>query len=276
MFSDYSVASINMYSPSGKKSPKNGAAFVIRKQGFGAEDRKRAVANLTDDEILLTSINYAQKKTDKTVAGKLEKALPSLFVTIVPLVFGALQKGSLSDKAKTALLTAGMFGGTLALFNKYDKGMDRVENASEKIEKSRKEHLVAARVFDFTAKAALLFGASAAVIKGGKFLQNKFKPSADKINKSIAKASERMDKSLLGRGVEKLNAKNAEFLSKHPKLSKWASDNSYLSDVLVFLGWLGFQGAVQNKALDKKLDYASSMADELFLQREAARNESDN
>ena len=29
MFSDYSVTSINMYSPSGKRSPKNQAALVL-------------------------------------------------------------------------------------------------------------------------------------------------------------------------------------------------------------------------------------------------------
>ena len=272
MFSDYSVTSINMYSPSGKRSPKNQAALVLRKQSFNAEDKRKAIANLTDDEIVLTSIDYAQKKTDKTVAGKLEKALPSLFVTIVPIVFGALQKGSLSDKTKTALVTAGVFGGTLALFDKYDKGVDRIENASEKIEKSRKEHPVAARILDFTAKAALLFGASAAVVKGSKFLQNKFKPSVDKINKSISKASEKMDKSLLGRGVEKLNTKNAEFLLKHPKISKVFSDNSFLPGALTFLGWLGFQGAVQCKALDTTCKYADEMASSLLVQREAARD----
>ena len=272
MFSDYSVTSINMYSPSGKRSPKNQAALVLRKQSFGTEDKRKTIADLTDDEIVLTSINYAQNKTDKTVAGKLEKALPSLFVTAVPLLFGAVQKGSLSDKVKTALLTAGVFTSTLALFNKYDKGMDRIENASKNVEKSRKEHPVATKIFDFIAKGILLFGASAAVIKGGKFLQNKFKPSVDKINKSISKASEKMDKSLLGQGIEKLNTKNAKFLSKHPKISKFLSNNDYISFSLVFMVLLGFQDIVQNKALDKKLNYANTMADELFSQREIARN----
>ncbi len=273
MSSDYSVSRINNYLSSGSRSAEHHSALVVRKHGASAEDKKNTLANLTDDEILLTSINYAKNKTDKTVAGKLANALPSLFITAVPLVFGALYKGKLSDKVKTALSTAAIFGGASLLFNKYNNGMDRIENASEKIEKAREEHPLAAGIFDFTAKAALLFGGYALAMKGGKFLQNKFKPSFERLNKTIAKTSEKLDNSALGRGVEKLSAKKEAVLDKHPKLSKFVSKNSFLAPVAAFIGWLGFEGAVQHKALGNQYKYASDMADKLLLQREIARVE---
>lgn len=267
MFSGYSVRSMNISSPG---SSKNHSALVVRKhtQAYESGNIKNTIANLSDDEILFASIDYAQKKTDKTVAGKLEKALPSLFVSVVPLVFGALSKGSLSKKAKMALSTAMVFGGTMFVCNKYDKGMDRVENASKKVENFREKHPVVAGVFDLAAKAALAFGAGYVALRGGKFLQNKFKPSADKLAKSIEKTSQRLDNSILGRGIEKINKKAENFLGKHPKISSFISKNSFLAPALTILGWFGFEAAVQHKALNNKLDYAAEMADELLCKRE--------
>ena len=267
MFSDSSVTGINFY----PGSQMNRSALVVRKHSGFDEGKKNIVANLSDDEILLASINYAEKKTDKTMAGKLVNALPSLFVSVVPIVFGALSKGSLSAKAKTALSTALIFGGTALICDKYDKGMDRVENASKKLENFREKHPVAAGLFDLAAKTALAFGAGYAVFRGGKFLQNKFKPSADKIARSIEKTSKKIDSSLLGRGVEKLNNKGKEFLDKHPKASKFISKNSFLTPVLTILGWFGFETAVQHKAMNNKIGYACEMADELLYQREIAK-----
>ncbi len=272
MSSDYSVIRISSHSPSGGHLTENRSAFVIRKHSTFDEKRKNIAANLTDDEILLTSLEYAQRKTDKTVAGKLENALPSLFVTAVPLVFGALCKGTLSSKLKTALSTAFIFGTTMTICNKYNKGMDRIENVSGKIEKARAEHPVAAGIFDIAAKGLLLLGASVALFKSGKFLQNKFKPSADKLADSISKASERIDKSLAGRGVEKLNNKTDMFLDKHPKIAKFVSKNAFLAPAAALLGWIGFEEIVHHKAFEKKYKYASNMANELFLHREIARN----
>ncbi len=273
MSSDYSVSRINNYLSSGSRSAEHHSALVVRKHGASAEDKKNTLANLTDDEILLTSINYAKNKTDKTVAGKLANALPSLFITAVPIVFGALYKGKLSDKVKTALSTAAIFGGASILFNKYNNGMDRIENASPKIEKAREEHPFASSLFDFTAKAALLFGGYALAMKSGKFLQNKFKPSAERLNKTIAKTSDRIDSSMLGRGVEKLSAKKEAFLDKHPKIAKFVSKSAFFTPFAALIGWFGFEGIVQHKAIVHQYNYASQMADSLLIQREIAKAE---
>lgn len=273
MSSDYSVSRINNHLPSGSGSAKYHSALVVRKHDGFNEGKKNILANLTDDEILLTSINYAKNKTDKTVAGKLANALPSLFITAVPLALGVLHKGKLSDKVKTALSTTAIFGGASILFNKYDKGMDRIENASKKIEKAREEHPLASSIFDFTAKAALLFGGYALAIKSGKFLQNKFKPSAERLNKTIAKTSDRIDASILGRNVEKLSAKKEAFLDKHSGIAKFASKSAFFAPFAALIGWFGFEGAVQHKALKNQYSYASQMADSLLLQREIARAE---
>ncbi len=273
MFSDYSVIRISNHSPSGSYSPKEHPAAAMRKYGMENKDaRKNAIANLTDDEIILTSLEYAQNKTDKTVAGKLKNALPSLFVTAVPLFFGAICKGSLSDKTKMALATAMIFGGAKVLSDKYDNGMDRIENASKKVENKRKEHPAVASLFDIAAKGALVFGASLALIKGGKYAQNKFKPSVDKLTDSIKKTSEIIDNTAIGRGVSRLNAGTDNFLNKHPKLSGFLSNNVFLAPALTLLGWMGFEGAVKYKAAENTYNHASQMADTLFIQREIARN----
>jgi len=275
MNSGYTVTAISIHSPSAL-SPFNAferqEAADARERFNGISDKKDLIANLTDDEILLTSAEYAQRKTDKTVAGKLKNALPSLFAIGVPLLFGALSKGKLSDKVKTGLGVAVVFAGMNTIFNKYNKGISRLENVSESFEENRKEHPVKAFIFDLAAKAALVLGATYMAVKGGKYIQNKFTPTVEKLTASISKASKKMDETALGRGVQKLNDRTESFLSKHPKISKAVSNDRVITTALTILGMFGLETAILNKAQDNKNKFAESAAEELFMQREIARN----
>lgn len=237
----------------------------------GREKRSRAsVKNLSNEQILLNSLYYAEKKSKETVAGKLRSALPSLFFIAVPAALGAMQKGPLSTKVASALTTAVLFAGMDAVCNVYDKGMERVSGASEKLEKLREEHPVAAMAGDFAGKALLIAGGLVALSKGGRYLQNKFQPSAKALSDSFAMAAKKIDSTKLAKKVAKAGKHFDNFKLNHPKFANFINKNAFLSPLAVLLGWIGLKGAVAVKDENNKAEFAAKRMEDLILLRHDA------
>lgn len=266
MSSEYSVTNIRFINR-GYASEDASARTAKRKQAIN----KEMLANMSDSQILLNSIDYAEKKNKETLAGKISDALPMLFFVALPALFGAMQKGSLSTKAKSALSTAAIFAGSNVLFDKFDDIANRVSNASPKLDEERKKHPVVATALNIGGKALLLAGAMVGISKGGKYLQKKFQPTALKLSESIAKASEKIDSTKLAGQVAKASKKNADFMAKHPKIADFAKKHDYISPLLLVFGWTGFSGVVANKVLNNKINFASQRAEDLVVLRAAAQ-----
>ncbi len=271
MSSGYSVNNIQFaparYGSSFRKSEENHFDAQKRKQSFG----KINIANMSDNQILFSSLSYAEKKNNETLAGKISNALPMLFFTAIPALFGAMQKGPLSAKVKSGLSAAIVLGGIDFVFKKCDSAKERVENRFPKLKENSEKHPVTSSLADFAIKVLAATALYAGVLKGGKYLQNKFQPSSEMLLKSINKASEKLDSTVVAGKVAKTAAAFGNFKSKHPKAARFFDKNSYLAPLGVILGWGAFSGLVQGKAVSNKIDAASERAELLFNLRDDAR-----
>lgn len=268
MSSEYSVTNIRFINR-GYASGDDSARTAKRKQVLNRE----MLANMSDNQIVLNSIDYAEKKSKETLAGKISNALPMLFFVALPALFGAMQKGTLSDKTKSALSTAAIFAGSNILFDKFDNAVDRVANASPKFDEKRRKYPITSFALNIGGKALLLAGAMVGLSKGASYFQKKFQPTALKLSESVAKASEKMDSTKLAGHISKLSANNAEFMNKHPKIANFVRKHDYLSPLLLIFGWTGFSGAVANKVLSNKADFAAKRAEDLIILRAALQND---
>lgn len=255
--SSFSGAENNSYEPSLK-----------RKHSFG----KTNITNMSNDQIIISSLGYAEEKSNQTLAGKISNALPMLFLVAIPAVLGITQKGNLSSKVKTGLLSAAALGGIDFIFNKYNNAVDRVENASPNVKNYRDKHPNFAFSFDFIAPALLALTAYAGLGKGAGYLQGKFAPSYQRLVKSVEKASSQLDATKVGVKVAKASANFADFMNKHPKLAEFTQKSAILKPLAIVLGWSALSDAVEDKVYNDKLDFAAKRMDLLFSLREQARN----
>lgn len=248
----------------------DGSSF--KNDSLSERHRKRpilsGIARMSDEEIIGASVRNANKEAEKSTAAGVLKKGPLLFVAAMPVVYGALTKGKLSDKAASAAKTLGVMAGAYALSKPFNSFEERIENKSDNVKKFNNEHPIASAVVStaaFVAGAALLLGAGK---KAGLKLADKFKPAADSIKRSIVKCSEKIDNSASGKLTEKISAKVSEFTSKYPKLSKAAS---IMATVLPVAGFMGGTLTLANKVADDRDEKALSNINKLTLMREYAK-----
>ncbi len=247
------------FTPDGA-SKKQYSAVHTKRQSKPKADNE----HLSYDEIIKNSINYAEKKSDETVAGKITKTLPSLFNTIVPILLGATQKGPLSSKIKTGMTAALIFTGADILFKKYDKTIKNIEQTSSKFKEKRREHPVISCLADLAIKGALLTGSLIGITKSSQYLQKKFQPTASKISKSLMATSKKIDKSLLGQKSATISDSWSAFKNNHPAVNNFTKKHNNIAPLVIALGWLGFSDMIINKNIRNKNKFASQKAKELL------------
>jgi len=268
MESGHPVAGIAVY-PRLNQGARNKSCVVFTQN---SDLNLKRLANISDDTILLSSINYAEEKSKKSFSGKLKNALPSLFNIVVPVAFGALQKGPLSVKAGSALLTGALFAGTEALFKGYKSTVDRAENASPSFEKKRNDHPVLSMAGDLAAKALLLLGTYFAISKGKDYFQNKFQPASKALQSSIRAASEKIDGTRLAKFTQRAGERVSKAAQKHPKIAGFLQKHSVIKPVAILAGWMGLSSVVEYKAQSDKCDFAAQRASQLLCARDVARS----
>ncbi len=257
---DFSLTGIYYSSANTGRAPKNKHSFVcIHRQSVA-----KANDNLNYDKVIKNSINYAEKKSSETVAGKITKTLPSLFNTLIPLALGALQKGPLSSKIKTGMSSAAIFIGADILFSKYDKTIKFIEKVSPKFEEKRKRHPAAFDLTDFALKTILLAGSMIGITKSSAYLQKKFQPAADKIRKTLTQTSKKIDSSAIGKKSAAISTSWTKFKSKHKNLENFTSKYNNLAPIAIMLSWLGLSSAIINKDAKNKARFATQKAKEMF------------
>ena len=233
---DFSLTGIYYSSANTGRAPKNKHSFVcIHRQSVA-----KANDNLNYDKVIKNSINYAEKKSSETVAGKITKTLPSLFNTLIPLALGALQKGPLSSKIKTGMSSAAIFIGADILFSKYDKTIKFIEKVSPKFEEKRKKHPAAFDLTDFALKTILLAGSMIGITKSSAYL------------------------SAIGKKSAAISTSWTKFKSKHKNLENFTSKYNNLAPIAIMLSWLGLSSAIINKDAKNKARFATQKAKEMF------------
>lgn len=268
MSSGYSLTAITFKRPetgASSRRKNNKPNLVMDREAFNK------AKNMSDTDILMHSLKYAEDKSKKTVAGKLLGALPLLFSAAVPALFGAMQKGSLSTKLASAAITAAIFGGGSVICDKTDNVLDRIKAKSPKIKEASDKHPLVTLVGNIALKSALITAAIFGATKGISLAQKHFTPSFNSVSKAFNSLSKRIDSSRAGNTVSKMSKNFQEFSNRHPKLSGFASKHSYLAPVALLFGWMGFSDVVSKKVEDNQVKFASKRAEDLLSFRNAAR-----
>lgn len=251
------------------KHPNSDSSFLDR------------VANISDDEIVLSSLKHADDKVKASVPAKLLKTLAPLFILAVPLAYGAMQKGNivkegdkiiksnvLSTKAGAALKSGAILAGTVGLLDSADNFKERLQNASENVKKFSENHPIVSAAGDFALKAGLVFGAVAGIFKGKNYLAKKFAPSAEAISKSLQAGAEKLDSTKLGQKAAKLSDSFSQFSNRHPNAQNFVRKNGLIFPVI---GWFGLTGSLALKIENDRSKIAGNTAADLVAAREFAK-----
>ena len=282
-----SVVSAENYNRTGfyiqaKKNPFKEAGSPAGRSG---ESSKRVnLANLKDDEILFKSLNYAERKSKSSMSGKLQDTVLSTSALLMPLVYGAMKKGSvvrneagqiiknnvLSNKVGSIVPAVLVFMGAGFLIDKYNGFLERAENASPKIARKRDNNPAKAAAVDTLAKAAMLGVAALALLKGKDIFKKNFEPASKTVSKSLNIAAEKLDATNLAKGLAGVSEKFSAFAAKHPFASK-IFGNKQVQTFAPALSWLGLSGALEYKVLKDRNEIANKGANSLFMAREIAK-----
>ncbi len=242
------------------------------------------LANLKDDEILFKSLNYAERKSKSSMSGRLQDTVLSTSAFLMPLVYGAMKKGSvvkdgagqiiknniLSNKVGSIVPAVLVFMGAGFLINRFNGLVDRAENASPKFARKRDNHPAVTAVVDTAAKALMIGAAALALFKGKTAFQKNFAPASKMLSKSIDSAAQKLDSTKFAQKLAGASEKFSAFSLKHPLMAK-ILDNKSVQTFAPMLSWLGLNGALEYKVLKDRNEISQRGAENLFLAREIAK-----
>ena len=123
----------------------------------------------TNEEIIVESFDYANKKVEKSKSAKLLKMLPAVAVATVATMAGVMKKGKLSDKLFASVYTLGSFAFVSAVFDGVNGIIDKTASKISVIDKADKKHPILGSL----ARIGASVGATSLAIKGGKLGINK-------------------------------------------------------------------------------------------------------
>ncbi len=226
-------------------------SFLSRSSnGYTSGERHRErpllkkISSMTDDEIIKASVRNADKKVNDSKAARALKNGPLLFAATTSLVFGALAKGKLSNKAMEAVKTLAIAGVVCGLAKPTGKLTDAIFKSKE-VDDTKKTNTFAKTAVSI----CTLAGASALLIKGATKGVNKlasiFEPTANVVKSKVSQISSAIDGSKLGKLTDKVSGHAQKFANAHPKAA------SALTATVLYAPLVG--GLLGTAALDKKL-----------------------
>lgn len=250
----------------------------------GESSGRLNLANLGDDEILFKSLNFAERKSKSSISGRLQDTVLSTSALLMPLVYGALKKGSvvrneagqiiknnvLSNKVGSIVPAVLVFMGAGFLINGFNGLVERAENASFKLARKRDNNAAKTAVVDTAIKGAMLAIAAVGVSKGKDVFKKNFEPASKMISKSLNTAAKKLDSTSLAKGLAGVSERFSAFASKHPVASK-VFGNKQVQTLLPALSWLGLNGALEYKVLKDRNEIAQRGAENLFAARNFAK-----
>lgn len=255
-------------------SVKLGKAPYYTPQTGKTKDDLRHIANMSDTDIMLSSIAKTERDSKKSLAAKASKVITPATVgafILADMAKAAVKSGDVIKKAPPSikLLTG---GASLISWIAAFKSFDIAGKASEKLaDKTDNENLKNGIV------AAGTIGGGAALYLGAKELASRgaakfVKSMPDTVNE-LGKKAASFDKAFFENGIVKTLQRNigepvANFAAKHARLSNFASRNSSL----IILGLSVLSGVLLGtKIVKDKSDSLKENADRLYRMREEAR-----
>ena len=239
----------------------------------GERHRKRpllsAIASMQDSEIVEAGLRNANEKVKDSKAARVLRKEPLMFIAATSMVYGALAKGKLSNKLLETAKAAATAGVVFALAKPVDNVVGAVLDKKENENKNP-----AVRTIIDT---AALVGASALAIagmrKGGKFLADKFRPTADSIKSIASGIGKTINGSKAGTLADKAIDSFRKFEKSHTNLANGIKIGALVAPLA---GALGLHSVLANKVNRDRNSIAASNINKLVLCRELAKTSVEN
>ena len=234
----------------------------------GERHRKRPILNrissMTDDEIISASVRNADKKIKESSAARVLVKGPLMFLAATTIVYGALKKGKLSDKAFETVKTAGIAGLVFGLSKPVNKIVDNVFSSDKNNDKDNK-------ILPFV-NAAALIGTSLLALKGIKKGSNKlaeiFEPTAKSIKDVFSKGANWLNSTGIGKLSDRISERAINFENMHPVFSNTLKISAIFAPLIA-------TGVVTqtafNKLEEQRAGITASNINKLVLCREFAQ-----
>ena len=223
-----------------------------------------STANQAREEIIAQiAIDMAQEDAKKSGTAKALKILPAAAIGTLIAISAAKTPGKIAGKLKSAAASAGYFAGGASILggmNKIYKKADQKKAEKGKVEK----HPVAKSLGRFALDIGVLIAGFAGIKKGAKFINGKFPQIGETISKYGKNIGEKLNNSGLEKINQKIQAKSAIFVEKHPKLANTISKNASLATIVGYLlASTGLSSKLQEDAHKNAEEYMTvlSMAD---------------
>lgn len=232
-----------------------------------------SISSMTDEEIVQASINHANREAEQSSAARALKNGPIMFLAATSIAYGALAKGSLSNKTidtvKSLCAASLVFG-----LSKVTKTVtDAAINSTNKNEKQTEKYPVESFLLSLAAVLGITTLVFKGMPKGIEFLKKNFAPTAKAVKEVVSKGANKLDNSYAGKLTQNISKRASEFAALHPKKA------DIIRNSLFFVPTAGFIAnslALSNKIENDRDKLVLSNINKLTLCRELAKGKANN